>query len=288
MTHFYKFNEDFLYKIVNAEDIIIHNDSNIYNSIYVSSSLTHGGFSNNPPRKEFYDIINIFKSSIDRTKIRCCENIHKYVYISRRSWINADTTNIGTNYTTRRKMINEDLLVKELTGYGFVEIFAENLNVDEKINLFSNAHIVVGSIGGGMANLIFSSKNTKSIVIVTPSFLDVNYRFKHSMETSDVHYFNDVRLYIDIDVKKNSIPLYSRVCIIKSNQIGEICEYDSDNNLYTINMSNNDVAGFNNSVDYDKKIYACSDFNLLDQGLNSPYIVDILSIKTILSLYLYK
>ena len=47
----------------------------------------------------------------------------KLVYISRRTWINKDKSNIGTDYTNRRKMMNEDLLVEELTKLGFYRNF---------------------------------------------------------------------------------------------------------------------------------------------------------------------
>ena len=151
---FYKFNLDFLKKIIDINNIIIHDNNNIYSIIYVSSSLTHGGFSNNPPRNEIYEIYKIIKSNI---KNKNNINIPKKIYISRRTWINNDKSNIGTDYTTRRKMMNEDELVERLKNIGFIEIFAENLSTDEKIILFSNAVIIVGSIGGGMSNLLFSN-----------------------------------------------------------------------------------------------------------------------------------
>ena len=71
------------------------------------------------------------------------------------------------------KMINENELVEKLNDLNFTEIFSENLNTDEKIYLFSHTKIIIGSIGGGMSNLLFSNKETKSIVLVTPYFLDI-------------------------------------------------------------------------------------------------------------------
>lgn len=263
---FYKFNIDFLEKIINLDDMIIHDGKNKYLNVYVSSSLTHGGFSNNPPRNEIFEIYNLIKS-----KINLANNINlpKKIYISRRTWINQDKSNIGTDYTTRRKMINEDELVDKLTKLGFVEIFAENLSSDEKIKLFSNAEIVIGSIGGGMANLLFCNKKTKSIIIVTPYFLEINYRFKYSLELSNYIYFNDVKTY----TQDNLIPLFCRVKINSTDKIGEIIEYS--NNKYLINISDNDVAGFNNNLKYKNEWFNEKDFTLIDNGLNSPYIVNV-------------
>jgi hypothetical protein len=264
MNTLYKFNEEFLYKFIDKNDIIIHDNNNIYKTIYVGNSLTHGGYSNNPPRPEVYEIMNIL---IKNTKIP--NNIKKInnIYISRRTWINKDITNIGTNYTTRRKMMNEDELVEKLKERNFVEIFAENLSTDEKIYLFNNAEIIVGSIGGGMANLLFSKKTTKTIIILTPFFLDINYRFKYSLENTNYTYFNDVELYGN----KKRIPLFCRVQV--NNKIGEIVEYLDEK--YIINLSNNDVAGFNNTHNFEKGIFKESELKLLDNGLNSPYVINI-------------
>ena len=278
----YKFNTDFLEKIININDIIIHNvkDVYIYKKIYISTSLTHGGFSNNPPRKEIYQIYDLIKNNIKYENINekyiNLDNNFKKIYISRRTWINKDNSNLGTDYTTRRKMMNEDELVNELNKKGFIEIFAENLNSDEKIYLFSNADVICGSIGGGMANLLFSKNETKSVVFITPFFLDINFRFKYSLEHTDITYFNDIITHKE----NNKIPLYCRVKMINEkskyfSKYGEIIEYDKDKDKYLVNISNNDVAGFNNNIKFDNDFFNDIEFVLLDQGLNSPYIIDI-------------
>lgn len=261
-NEFYKFNIEFLEKFIDLNDVIIHFENNEYKNIYICNSLTHGGYSNNPPRNEVYKLY-------DNIKIQDSKKTPEYIYISRRTWINSDKSNIGTDYTTRRKMINEDELVERLQQLNFVEIFAENLSTDEKITLFKNAKIIIGSIGGGMANLLFSNKNAKSIIIVTPYFLDINYRFKYSMENCNFTYFYDVKTYLE----NNKIPLYCRVKLIKNNKIGEIIDFNE--NKYLINISNNDIAGFNNLIQYEKEWVNENDFILIDNGLNSPYFVDI-------------
>jgi len=97
---FYKFNSDLLQKIINLDDLIIHNENYNYKELYVSTSLTHGGYSNNPPRKEIYLIYDLIKANINYQNIdkNLFEHIKK-IYISRRTWINNDNTNIGTDYT---------------------------------------------------------------------------------------------------------------------------------------------------------------------------------------------
>jgi hypothetical protein len=273
---FYRFNIELLEKFVDNKDWLIYDETHIYKKIYISCSLTHGGFSNNPPREEIYELYKSLKNDIITSR-----EMPKLVYISRRTWINNDKSNIGTDYTTRRKMINEDLLVEELTKLGFIEIFAENLSTDDKINLFSKAEIIIGSIGGGMANLLFSNKSTKSIVVVTPYFMDINYRFKYSMEGSDIEYLKDVETYKE----ENDIPLYCRAKIKKIdseyyNKIGEITKYE--NGKYSLNISQNDVAGFNNNIVFNNENFYENELDLLDRGLNSPYIINIEEIKNII------
>jgi hypothetical protein len=281
---FYKFNIDLLEKYVPRENWMIHRPENNYKTIYISTSLTHGGLSNLPPRKEVFDLYHSILPKVKSATVfseRKNESIppnferklptYDYIYISRRTWINGDTSNIGTNYTTRRKMINEDILVEKLLSlkqYNIQEIFAENLSIDEKIHLFRNAKVIIGSIGGGMSNLLFSNEKTHSIVILTPDFLNINNRFKYSMEHTQISYFEDVEVYKE----KNDIPLYTRVKV--RNQIGEIVEYNCKTDQYLVNISNNDVAGFNNDISFKQEYFSREEMILLDKGLNSPYIVD--------------
>ena len=282
-TEFYKFNEEFLFKIVEKDDIIIHNENNIYEFLYISTSLTHGGLSNSPPRKEIFEIYNTVIKNINFDNIQDIykeKSEYKKLYISRRTYLNNDKSNIGTDYTSRRKMINEDELVDELNKKGFQEIFAENLNTDEKIYLFSNAEQIVGSIGGGMANLLFSPTSVKSYIIVSPYFLDINYRFKYSMENTNIQYFYEVDVFIKNDNEnKQEVSLYCRVQITDMdnmfyNKIGEIIEYCDNSNKYKVALSNNDVTGFNNNHIFLNINFNKDEFKLLDKGLNSPYIFD--------------
>lgn len=104
-----------------------------------------------------------------------------------------------------------------------------------------------------MSNLLFSPATTKSVVIVTPEFLDINLRFKYSMEHTDITYFNEIETYKEA----NTIPLFCRVKITSEGnykeKLGEIIEHDNMTNKYKVNISNNDVAGFNNEVVFENQ-----------------------------------
>jgi hypothetical protein len=261
---FYQFNLD-VFKILKL-DYIIHNENNIYENLYLSNSLTHGGLSNEPPHPYIFSIYEKISQSISTTF-----KTYQKIFISRRTWTRPKSNNIGTDYTTRRKMINEDKLVEELNKLGFVEIFAEDYSLEEKIAIFSRAKVIIGAIGGGMCNLLFSPKETKTICIVSPYFLDINYRFKYSMDHTNITYFKETSVY-----SNTNIPMYIRVKILEGqykDRIGEIVDYKDGK--YLINLSNNDVAGFNNEIKFDQIEELEENLHKLDNGLNSPYEVNI-------------
>ena len=168
-------------------------------------------------------------------------------------------------------MINETELIKELKKYNFREIFTENLNTDEKLYIFNNAEKIIGSIGGGMSNLLFSQKKTKSFIIVSPYFLEVNYRFRYSLENTDFRYFDETIIYKKENCKYSN---YTRVIVKNKNnkyngKIGEIINFEK--NKYKINISNNDIAGFNNKMSFVEVLFNENEIEALDRGLNSPY-----------------
>ncbi|ATZ80602.1 hypothetical protein BMW23_0555 [Bodo saltans virus] len=263
---FYKFNTD-IFNIFGIDYIICKNNFK-YKYMYISNSLTHGNYSNNPPHIKVYEL---FRSIINNNHLSINKRYEK-IYISRRTHINTYNDNIGTNYTTRRKMMNEDNIVKLLKDKGYIEIFTETLSFIDKINIFSNATHIIGAIGGGMCNLLFSPKTTKSLCIVSPNFLDINFRFKYSMDHTNITYFNDC-----YHNNYHKISLYTRVLIIDKNskhykKIGEIMNFSQDR--YIINISNNDIAGFNNNLHCITDCFLYEQLSILDNGLNSPYYVD--------------
>ena len=166
---------------ITKNDVIFLNQNTLYNRVCVGSSLTHNRLSNCPPHHKVFDIINRMKSEAKGPE---------KIYVSRRTWINNNLDNIGTNYTERRRCVNEDEMAELFISHGFKEVFCENMTMKEKIALFSSAKVVAGPIGGGMCNVIFSPPETKVISINSPLFFDVNRRFEYSMSHTDLHHFD--------------------------------------------------------------------------------------------------
>ncbi len=246
-------------------------ENTLYKTLFVASSLTHGNQSNSAPSSQAYTVWSRLQYSRVYT-------LPKRLYISRRSWIHGKTENIGTNYTERRKCINEDTVVETLQSFGFEEVFTELLTTDEKIFLFQNAECVAGIVGGGMANLLLSPPSTKALCITTPYFLDINKRFEHSMNHTQIKYSPcSEHIYKEWKYKP-----YSRVRIQGTNGPYDGCIGEIETKLvdmYIVSLSLNDVAGFSQDFKFEKRPFYEGQLEAIDPGLNSPFMIDIELLK---------
>lgn len=248
---------------VNVDSYSFAKENTLYKSMFVSTSYTHGGFSNSPPSPLAY---TIWKSINPPT---LAEVYPKRFYISRRTWVHGNTTNIGTNYTVKRKCMNEELLVSVLRKYNIEEVFTELATTEQKIKLFSEAELVVGIIGGGMCNLLFAPSATKSLCIVTPEFLEINERFKYSMENTNILYSRSA----DLLPFTGKFSLYTRVKVKTTGFVGEVLE--CKDTQVRVALSGNDVAGFSQDFPMREEWFQEDELEALDKGLNSPFLVDI-------------
>lgn len=280
----YRFVKEFLELLnIDLSEISYINSNTLYKRVYLSSSYTHNGLSNCPPRKEVYDLYNDLvkkatsKSRSDSIKSRSDALKSDKIYISRRTWMHNDLSNIGTNYTTRRMMMNEDELVETLTSkYGFNEVFTENMSTVDKILLFNNAKVVVGAIGGGISNVLFSKPETKLVAIVSPCFLDINKRFHFSLSNVDVKYYHDTKLH----GLTNGFSRYMRIRDKESGKIGEITDIDAEKQILKVAL--NDSHGWNSEVQYKIGAFKFDSVDKLDEGLNSPYVINIASLEKLI------
>jgi len=270
-TEFYKFVTEYLALCnIKKRDIKIVNKNTIYKNIIVSTSYTHDIDSNLPPRKEIYTFYKQLSS-----KVKCKSKTPKKIYISRRSYLHGDTSNIGTNYTSRRKMVNENELVSMLVKQGFTEVFTELMTTSEKISMFANAEHVVGAIGGGLCNVLFSNKKCKLTAIVSPHFLKVNKRFKYSFSKVNLQLFSNTK-----NIESSKFKTYMRVKV--NNIIGEITHIN--NNDITISYSDTPIAGWNSNVVYNTKVVKEKECVKLDNGINSPWSVNLNKLLPLISI----
>jgi capsular polysaccharide biosynthesis protein len=267
---FYKFVKEFLEILeITDEDIIIIDKNTLYKEIYFSNSYTHDIDSNLPPREEIYDFYQSIVEKVSQ-KYKTDKAMPKKIYISRRSWLHGDTSNIGTNYTNRRKLECEDELVEYLNSIGYEEIFTENLSTFEKILLFNNVECVVGAIGGGLCNVLFSKPECKLISLCSPTFLDINNRFKYSFSKIQTIYYTDT-FHTEKDFYKKSMRVKC------DNIVGEIEEVKKDTLI--VAYVDAKVAGWNSNMIYKKIEVKKEDSITLDNGLNSSWNLDLEILK---------
>lgn len=246
-----------------SEDILILDKDTVYSEVFVSSSYTHDGKSNLPPRQEVYSLYNSLASKVDID-----DTLPKKIYVSRRSHKHGNFDNIGTNYTTKRRLDNEDQLVAFLESKGYTEVFTELLDTRTKITMFKGCTHVVGAIGGGLCNVLFSSPQTKLISIVSPHFLDINKRFCYSFANVNVGYFTGTQ-----HVETSEYKRYMRVLVKPLNIVGEVVEIVGDK-LHLM-CSTDVVAGWNAQTRYDQMIVHKSDVEIIDPGLNAAWTMDL-------------
>jgi hypothetical protein len=250
---------------IHKNDIVLVNSNTIYKEVYISTSYTHDFDSNLPPRKEIYDFYKIFVEKVTQKQTQSQKETPKKIYVSRRTWLHNDFNNIGTNYTMKRRMVNEDEYVDYLIQNGYTEVFTEKLTTVEKILYFSNATHVIGAIGGGISNVLFSPKTTKLEAIVSPTFLDVNKRFRYSLDCVDV-YYNMNTSHVETDEFK----MYMRVKT--KDIIGEIERIDCGNLIISYTDGTN--TGWNSQCKYKQMTLSKKEVERLDNGLNSLWKLD--------------
>ena len=266
---------------IRTEQCIIAKHDVVYEHLYIPSSLTHGRDS-----VTHAWMSNSMPSSHSIWWAMCDIPPHLHVlpqkiYVSRRSWVHGDLSNIGTNYTSRRRCINEDEVVQLVQMYGYTEIFCECLTMREKINLFKSATHVVGFIGGGMCNVLFSAPTTVVGCIETPEFLRINGRFKHSMNHTQVEYLPCTQLA----PYEGPFPLYTRVK--KGDIVGEIAGVQKISEKWEciLNVAKKPVAGFDLSESYYQQTEVADVLTPLDGGLNSPFVCNTNCLKKWLEMH---
>jgi len=236
---------------IRSQDMLRANPSTLYKTVLVASSPTHEGCSNEPPHPSVWSVYG--------RMIGSNEELPKKVYVSRRSWIHGDTSNMGTNYTTRRRMLCEDELVDALTAKGYTEVFCESLTIAQKVQMFSQATHVVGAIGGGMCNLVFAKPSCKVVCIASPEFERINHRFLFTMNHTDLTMFRETQ---------STSLLYRRAKF--GTFLGEVVAEEGDSVALALG---NGVTWLDGEGDI--RVVPLCDVTFLDEGLNSPWTFSV-------------
>jgi hypothetical protein len=115
-------------------------------------------------------IIDFIKSTFEPTKPKDYKK-SDFIYISRAR-------------STRRKVINEDEVSHLLIQHGFEIIFAEDYNISEMHYIVSNAKVILGPHGAGMANIVFAKAGTDVIELFSQHISPEYYYFCEKLNLS--------------------------------------------------------------------------------------------------------
>lgn len=115
-------------------------------------------------------------------------NFSKRIFLSRKDGYNA------------RRILNEDEIFAILEKHGFKSYILSDMSIEEQIQLFNNAEIVVGEHGAGMANTLFCKPGCK-VIELFHHFIPIDFWYSSSLVGA---YYNSVNtLNIDADFFKD-------------------------------------------------------------------------------------
>jgi hypothetical protein len=252
---------------IDKKEVTLHSVDQKYKEIFIARPLSYGRTAGSRPSPDLY---TFFEGMVKKICPQKPIKTNK-IYVSRRSHLHKDTSNIGTDYTTRRKLINEDEVVSFVRKCGYEEIFTEKLKLPEVINIFLSAKDIVGPFGGGLTNCIFSQQQFNLKIIHHPTRWTGNPRFKHCFKKN----CNLTNIYGSKLEEHGPIPRYTR--ILHKDRIGEVQDSNEDTALVQLQ----DKFSFSFSKETKPQItIRIKDIAILDRGINSPWHIDIERLKS--------
>ena len=89
----------------------------------------------------------------------------------------------------RRHIINEDLLTRCLQLYNIKPIFLEDFNLEEKINIFNEAELIISPNSGGLTFTLFSNPSTTIVEINSPFTDQISRQYLDQCKYFKVPYY---------------------------------------------------------------------------------------------------
>lgn len=101
--------------------------------------------------------------------------IRQYILPSRPS-NQTKRIHISRQKASKRRIMNVNEVSSVFNDFGFETVFAEDLSIKQKIDVFYDAEVVAGAHGAGLTNIIFSNK-TRSLDLHPTSYVTPNYYY---------------------------------------------------------------------------------------------------------------
>jgi hypothetical protein len=180
---------DSFFKPFNREIITFKEDEvvDVENLTFISQ--TGGPFNFQP--LSIHSSTQYLKNYYLKTAINYTENYQK-IYISR-------------NKSGKRTLLNENEILPILNKHGFKVIYAEELPIEEQIQLFSRTTHLLSIHGAGLSNLVFMQPKSKVIEIRHQEQNHVLNCFYTLAHTFDMEYY-----YVFGNNKGNTLPNENR------------------------------------------------------------------------------
>jgi capsular polysaccharide biosynthesis protein len=83
---------------------------------------------------------------------------------------------ISRSFANYRKLENEDEVIKLLKKYGFKVYHLENMSVEEQVELFSNASVILGAHGAGFSNIYFCNQDVIICELFSEHYHESSFR----------------------------------------------------------------------------------------------------------------
>lgn len=144
--------------------------------------------------------VEFLRDSLLKSKSHTDPNDFERIYISRKdaSW---------------RKVANESKLMEHLAKKGFKKVILGSLTVQEQIDIFSSAKVIISPNGAGLANIMFCQPGTKIIQLFTSTsdefikigqYVGLDYHFLKCRIANPGFKGHEVIKNLVVDVKKIS------------------------------------------------------------------------------------
>ena len=109
-----------------------------------------------------------------------------------------------------RKLLNTSKIMEVLLSNGFEVVFPEKLSFVSQVNLFSQAAIVVGQSGAGMANVLFVPEDCK-IIVLAGNALNTNLHIFNGIASSLS--MNMVFMIGEPQARQKKVPIHANFSI---------------------------------------------------------------------------
>lgn len=124
----------------------------------------------------------------DKKEFKLYVNTYDYVYISTRYWLRMLDINREEINSINKKLDNEDKLVELLKKYGFKELFIEDYNLYDRVNILNKSKMIIQTNGDNIINNVFL--NNKNIHVLNVPGLRINDAIRAKIMTK-----NNIKTY---------------------------------------------------------------------------------------------